>query len=120
MSDTAKENKGRKFSLITDEEAKALAEVCPPHKIILDCSWGVPVGSHAVATGAAEIGNLAVRYADLINDTPELKEMAEYYSLEAHEEEKALFAMATRFGTRYARLATAIEEVRQKAKQPAV
>lgn len=104
----------RSFALITDEQAKSLANVCPPHKVIIDCGWGIPVAANAVGCGAQTIERLIAPFYERIQETPDLKKTVATYALEAHEIEKQLWSLAQRLGTIAVTIGVAIESADYK------
>lgn len=82
--------------LLTDEEAKALALLCPPHKIILD-------GGGLVATIQSAC-TLAYKEIELIQETPELKDLAFELAMALHFAEKKLEPMLKKLTMRIAQI----------------
>lgn len=82
--------------ILTDEEAKALALLCPPHKIILD-------GSGLIATIQSAC-TVAYKELDAIQDTPELKQLAFDIAMLMHEMEKRIEPKVTKLVMRLAQI----------------
>jgi hypothetical protein len=104
------------FTLMTDEQAKELARVCPPHKVVLDCGWEIPVAANAVGCGAQAIERLIAPYHERILENPELKATVGKYALRAHEITKILFGLAQEFGYIGYEIGIAIERAGYKEK----
>lgn len=100
----------KEFTLITDEEAEEIATICPPHKVVLDCGWEVPVAANAVGCGAQAIERLIAPYHRIILNNPELKEQVGKYAMRAHEITKILFSLAQEFGHMAVEIGIGIEK----------
>lgn len=81
---------------LTDNEATQLANLCPPHKVILD-------GNGLIATIQSAC-TVAYKELDLIQETPELKQIAYDLAMALHETEKRLEPMVKKLVMRIAQI----------------
>lgn len=106
------------YAILPDDLARQLVEVCPPHKIVIDGWFELPVASNAVGAAGSMYWQLTGNYKDFVNNTPVLKALMAKHAMRIHEIVKQQFALAREVASMAAEIGIAIEKQESPTPHP--